>query len=191
MIFFNPPPPPLVVPPSPPVHYNAASFPPKGGDPGTLYRCCRGSYCSGWGRVKPVAKFHSRCGTAQKRSCDECCGKDAARRAKKRAANVEDDAQVVAAALATGPSCVPRSAEDTVKRKGSRRQVLDEADAQRAAGLAKYRHMLKDLVTLYKEDPDGFDKKLEGMFSAEEAEEAAMVRKLVREAVRKPSLLGA
>ena len=121
-------------------------------------------------------------------ACEECMNEEIARARKRRAALAAADAQTVAAAVATGPSRVPRSPEDTVKLKGSRHQVLDEADKQLAAGIAKYGDELKDLVALYKVDPDGLDKKLEGMFSAEEA---AMVLWLVREAVRKPSLLGA
>jgi hypothetical protein len=107
--------------------------------------------------------------------------------AKRRAANVEADAQAVAAAVATGPSCVPRSPEAKAELKGSRHQVLDEADKQHAAGMAKYEHMLKELVPLYKKDPSGFDKKLKESFSAEEA---AKVRKLVRQARNEPSFAG-
>ena len=47
--------------------------------------------------------------------------------------------------------------------------MTDHPGDPRAAGMAKYGDELKELVRLYKVDPDGFDKKLEGMFSAEEA----------------------
>lgn len=189
MIFFYLPPPLLLSPPSPQVHWNAESFPIKGDNLATLYRCCRRGYCSGGGRVKKVAEFddsHVR-GGGITRSCNECKNKQNARDRKTRAARVEAADRAKAAILAESSSRVPRSPEEKAELKGGLHQAKVQAEQELAAVIAAYgRGFFKELVQLRNENPRKYDEELDKMT----VEAAAKVQNVVQAAALDPDLLG-